>query len=142
MSHQLLLTARQQAERSGPAVRAAALMRIARVLARTDQAAAEQLLEQGIALSKEVDGPAASLLLGNAVYLAAAVSSKHALPLCADHRRIDPFGGAVAGLVNAMAQHGHIDDAIHTCASHCRETAFHCISSTTWQGNAATMSPG
>ena len=61
MSQQLLLTAREQAERSEPAVRAAALMHIARVLARSDQAAAEQLLEQGIALAKELDGDAASL---------------------------------------------------------------------------------
>lgn len=40
MSQQLLLTALEQAERSEPAVRAAALMHIARVLARSDEAAA------------------------------------------------------------------------------------------------------
>lgn len=112
MSEQLLLAAREQAERSETAVRAAALMHIARVLARTDQAAAEQLLEQGIALAKEVDGDARSLLLSNAISLAAAVSAKHALPLYAEFRRIDPFGGAVVGLVNVMAEHGHIGDAI------------------------------
>ena len=112
MSQQLLLTAREQAERSEPPVRAAALMHIARVLARSDQAAAEQLLEQGITLAKKLDGDGASLLLSNAIYLAAAVSAKHALPLYADHRRVDPFGGAVIGLVNVMAEHGHIGDAI------------------------------
>jgi hypothetical protein len=112
MSQQLLLAAREQAERSEPAVRAAALMHIARVLARSDQAAAEQLLERAMSLAKELDTNAASLLLGNAVYLAAAVSAKHALRLYADHRRTDPFGGAVIGLVNAMAQHGHVADAI------------------------------
>jgi hypothetical protein len=112
MSQQLLLMAHEQAERSQPAVRAAALMHIARVLTRPDQAAAEQLLEQGIALAKEVDGHATSLLLRNAISLAAAVSAKHALPLYAEHRRVDPFGGAVVSLVNVMAQHGHIGDAI------------------------------
>jgi hypothetical protein len=112
MSEQLLLAAREQAEHSKRAVRAAALMHIARVLARSDQAAAEQLLEQGIALAKEVDSTPASLLLRNAVSLSAAVSAKHALPLYAEHRRIDPFGGAVVSLVNVMAQHGHIRDAI------------------------------
>ena len=112
MSQQLLLAAREQAERSESAVRAAALMHIARVLARSDQVAAEQLLERAISLTKELDSYAASLLLGNAVYLAAAVSAKHALRLYADHTRKDPFGGAVIGLVNAMAQHGHVDDAI------------------------------
>ena len=59
----LLLTALEQAERSGPAVRAAALMHIARVLARSAQAAAEALLEGAISLAKELDGSAASLLL-------------------------------------------------------------------------------
>jgi hypothetical protein len=112
MSQQLLLAACEQAERSETAVRAAALMHIARVLARSDQAAAEQLLEQGIALAREVDGDATSLLLGNAISLAAAVSPKHALPLYAEYRRMDPFGGPVVSLVNVMAGHGHIGDAI------------------------------
>ncbi len=112
MSQQLLLEAREQAERSQPAIRAAALMHIARVLACADQAAAERLLEQGIALAKEVDSDPTSLLLCNAISLAASVSAKHALPLYVQYRKIDPFGGSVVSLVNAMAQHGHIDDAI------------------------------
>lgn len=112
MSQQLLLAVCEQAERSETAVRAAALMHIARVLARSDQAAAEQLLERGIALAKEVDGDPTSLLLCNAISLAAAVSAKHALPLYAEYRSIDPFGGAVVGLVNVMAEHGHIDAAM------------------------------
>jgi hypothetical protein len=112
MSQQLLLAACEQAERSEAAVRAAALMHIARVLARSDQAAAEQLLEQGVALAREVDGDATSLLLSNAISLAAAVSAKHALPLYAEYRRMDPFGGPVISLVNVMAGHGHIADAI------------------------------
>ncbi len=112
MSQQLLRAAREQAERSETAVRAAALMHIARVLARSDQADAEQILEQGIALAKEVNGDATSLLLSNAISLAAAVSPKHALPLYAEYRMMDPFGGPVISLVNVMAEHGHIGDAI------------------------------
>jgi len=112
MLQQLLLSACEQADHSETAVRAAALMHIARVLARSDQAAAEQLLEQGIALAKQIDVDATSLLLCNAISLAAAVSAKHALPLYVEHRRNDPFGGAVVSLVNVMAQHGHISDAI------------------------------
>ena len=112
MPEQLLLSAWEQAERSETSVRAAAVMHIARVLAQSDQAAAEQLLEQGIALAKEIDGDASLLLLHNAIALAAAVSVKHALPLYAEHRMIDRFGGSVLGLVNVMAQHGHLDNAI------------------------------
>src|SRR4051794_9617210 len=100
MSQQLLLGAREQAEDSEPAVRAAALMRIARILSSTDQVGGEELLERGIALAKELDDRVASLLLENAIHLAAAVSARHALRLYANHRRIDPFGGAVVRLVN------------------------------------------
>ena len=113
MWQQFLLMACEQAERSDPAVRAAARMHIARVVACSDQAAAEELLERGIALAKEIERSAsAPLLLYNAISLAAAVSAKHALPLYAEYRRIDPFGGSIVGLVGVMAQHGHIDDAI------------------------------
>jgi hypothetical protein len=112
MSQQLLLAACEQAERSEAAVRAVALMHIARVLARSDQAAAGQQLEQGIALAREVDGDAKSLLLSNAISLAAAVSAKRALPLYAEYRRMDPFGGPIISLVNVMVEHGHIADAI------------------------------
>jgi hypothetical protein len=112
MPPQLLFAARDQAERSEPAVRAAALMHIARVLARSDRIAAEQMLEQAIGLAKQLGSNASSRLLDNAVFLAAATSPKHALPLYPEHRRTDPFGGAVVGLINAMAQHGHVDDAI------------------------------
>jgi len=112
MPEQLLLAACEQAERSETAIRAAALMHIARVRARSDQAAAEQLLERGIALAKDIDGDASSLLLSNTISLAAAVSAKLALPLYAEYRRMEPFGGPVVSLVNVMAQHGHIGDAI------------------------------
>jgi hypothetical protein len=112
MLEQLLLSACDQLERSEPAVRAAALMHIARVMARPDQAATEQLLDQGIALAETIEGDAPSLLLQNAICLAAAVSAKHALPLYAKHRQRDPFDGPVVALVNVMAQHGHIRDPI------------------------------
>src|ERR1700721_2452225 len=73
MSQQLLLTACEQAERSEPAVRAAALMHIARVLARSDEAAAVALLKRGLTLAKNLDGESGELLLKNAVFLSAAV---------------------------------------------------------------------
>ena len=83
---QLLSSACEQAERSEPAVRAAALMHIARVMARSDRAAAERLLDQGIALTEMIEGDAPSLLLRNTISLAAAVSARHALPLYAKYR--------------------------------------------------------
>lgn len=112
MSQQLLAAAREQAEHSEPAVRAAALLHIARVLARSDQPGAEKMLERALSLANALDTYPASLLLDNAVYLAAAVSPGIALQLYAERRKPDPFGGFVIGLVNAMAQHGHLEEAI------------------------------
>jgi hypothetical protein len=112
MLNDLLASGANQAEQSEPAVRPAALMHIARVIACSDQAAAEQLLEQGIALAERIEGDASSLLLRNAVSLAAAVSAKHALPLYAKYGKVGPLRRSVVVLVNNLAQHGHIDDAI------------------------------
>jgi hypothetical protein len=117
MSQQLLLTARAQAERSEPAVRAAALMHIARVLARSDEAAAVALLKRGLTLAKTLDSETAELLLNNAVYLAAAVSPRDAFQLYAAQKTerekmFGRHGSSVVGLANAMAQHGHIRDLL------------------------------
>lgn len=87
-------------------------MRIARVMARSDHAPAERMLVRGIDLARELDNDTGSLILGNAVYLAAAVSPQHALRLYAERRQKEPFGRAVVGLVNAMAQHGHAKEAV------------------------------
>src|SRR5580692_11046647 len=117
MSQQLLLTACEQAERSETAVRAAALMHIARVLARSDEAAAVSMLKRGLTLAKNLDGETAQLLLNNAVFLAAAVSPQDAFQLYADQKteREKTFGrhgSAVVGLANAMAEHGHIRELL------------------------------
>jgi hypothetical protein len=51
MSLQLLSAAREQAEQSDSAVLAAALMHIARVLARSDLTTAAELLDRGIGIA-------------------------------------------------------------------------------------------
>src|SRR5579862_4540047 len=117
MSQQLLLPILEQAERSETAVRAAALMHIARVLTRSDEAAAVALLKRGLTLAKSLDAEAAELLLNNAVFLAAAVSPRDAFQLYADQKnehekRFGRHGSPVVGLANAMAQHGHIRDLL------------------------------
>ena len=73
---------------------------------------AEAVLDRGIALARELPESARTPILTNAVFLAAAVVPSRALPLYAAYRRQDPFGNAVVGLVNAMADHGHIGDAL------------------------------
>jgi hypothetical protein len=117
MSQDLLLMACEQAERSETAVRAAALMHIARVLARSDQAAAITLLQRGLTLAKDLDGEAAELLLNNALFLAAAISPRDAFQLYADQKAerekgFGRHGSPVVGWANAMAQHGHIRELL------------------------------
>jgi hypothetical protein len=117
MSQQLLLTALEQAERSEPAVRAAALMHVARVLACSDEAAGVALLKRGLTLAKNLDGETAELLLNNAVFLAAAVSPRDAFQLYAAQKterekRFGRHGSSIVGLANAMAEHGHIRDLL------------------------------
>jgi hypothetical protein len=51
-------------------------------------------------------------ILGNATYLAAAVSPQHALPLYAEFRSRAPWCEDAVGMVNAMAAHGHIQAAV------------------------------
>jgi hypothetical protein len=49
-------------------------MHIARLLAVSDRAAAEAMLERGIVLAKELSGQDREMILGEAPYIAAAVS--------------------------------------------------------------------
>jgi hypothetical protein len=112
MGREILAAAIEQAERAQPAVRAAAYLHAARVLTRYDLPSAEALLDRGIALARELSESERTPILTNAIFLAAAVAPSRALPLYAAYRRQDPFGNAVVGLVNAMADHGHIADAL------------------------------
>lgn len=92
-------------------------MHIARVLARSDEAAAVAMLKRGLTLVKDLDGETAELLLNNAVFVAAAVSPRDAFQLYADQKterekRFGRFGSPVVGLANAMAQHGDIRELL------------------------------
>jgi uncharacterized protein (TIGR03435 family) len=70
MPQQLLSDALEQAERSEPVVRAAALLHIARVLNAFDHAEAERVLDRGIALAGELAEPDREVILCEAVSLA------------------------------------------------------------------------
>lgn len=54
MPQQLLLEVLRQTEQSAPAVQAAASVHCARVMAKFDKQAAEQLLERGISLAQSL----------------------------------------------------------------------------------------
>src|SRR5206468_9044623 len=67
MPRQLLSDALEQAERSEPVVRAAALLHIARVLNAFDHAEAERVLDRGIALAADLAEPDREVILCEAV---------------------------------------------------------------------------
>jgi hypothetical protein len=117
MSQDVLSVARGQAEQSNPPVKAAALMRIARVLTALDQAEADRVLERGIQLATELPEPDRSTILNGAVSLAAMVSPRRALGLVSSlgtlpHERNERTDRLIFG----MLTHRHIAEAVsHFC---------------------------
>ena len=107
MPHELLAVM-LQAEQSEPSVRAPALLRIARVLARVDQGAAERLLDRGLALLAELPEEERAAIAPQAMCLAACVSPDRAFALRATTN--DPIGNEKF-LVD-MVRHGHVAAAI------------------------------
>jgi uncharacterized protein (TIGR03435 family) len=103
----LVTDALEQAERSTPAVKAAALLHIARVLNAFDRGKAEQVLDRGIAAAAALREPDRSVILAEAVSLAAAVSPARAIrlaPMVPD----DGFGGpSMSKVLSDMRNHGH-----------------------------------
>jgi uncharacterized protein (TIGR03435 family) len=112
MPQQLLSGALDQAERSEPVVRAAALLHIARVRNAFDHTEAERLLERGIALAKDLPEPDREVILGQAVSLAATVSPDRAIRL-APSIRDDMPGGLMTKALFDMLSHGHVAEAVH-----------------------------
>src|SRR5213592_1181221 len=63
MLHELVSDLRKQAERSAPAVKAAALLHIARVLTKIDAGEAARVLDEALALTVTLDDPDREILL-------------------------------------------------------------------------------
>jgi hypothetical protein len=108
MFEHLLDAALRQAEASEPAVRAAALLRIARVLTKTDQKEAERVLDEGLALLAELPEQDRAAIAPQAVCLAACVAPGRAFALRATIA--DPF--AADKFLFDMLRHGYAAAAI------------------------------
>lgn len=110
MPKDLLARARVEADRAKGPIRAAALMRIARVETAFDRGQARITFEMGLAETRGLRGREGRALLSSARMLAAAVEPKllHEIPS-------DGYGhhaGFERGmLVNVMLQHKHVDAA-------------------------------
>ena len=103
-----LLAAMLQAEQSEPSVRTAALLRIARVLAKTDQGEAERLLDRGLALLAELPDGERAAIAPQAMCLAACVAPDRAFALRATTS--DPVGNEK--FLFDMVHHGHVAAAV------------------------------
>jgi hypothetical protein len=109
MPKDLLARARVEAERARAPVRAAALMRIARVETAFDRGQARITFEMGLAEARGLRGREGRALLSSARLLAAAVEPK-LLPEILSERH-GPPGFERGMLVNVMLQHKHVDAA-------------------------------
>ena len=97
-----------QAEQSEPSVRTAALLRIARVLAKADQGEAERLLDRGLALLAELPEEERAAIAPQAMCLAACVAPDRAFALRAT--TTDLIGNEKFLL--DMVRHGHAAAAV------------------------------
>ena len=111
MPEELLSASLQEAERSDPAVRAAALLHIARVTNAFDQVRAETLVERALVLVQALPDPDREVVLAQAVSLVATVSPKRALQL-APSISYDMPGGVMQKALFDMMSHGHVAEAI------------------------------
>ncbi len=108
-----LLVALHQSEQSEPSVRAAALLRIARVLTKFDQAEAERLLDRGLALLAALPEDDRSAVTPQAACLAACVAPARAFALQATITDSIDSGKFLVDMV----RHGHVDAAVE-CLRH------------------------
>ena len=108
----IVAAALEQADRSTPAVKAAALLHIARVVNALDHVQAERVLDRGIAAADVLREPDRSVLMGQAVSLAATVSPERAIGLSRFAGSDDIPGGHVTEMLFDMMSHGHVDAAV------------------------------
>jgi uncharacterized protein (TIGR03435 family) len=110
MPQDMVPDAREQADRSAPAVKAAALLHLARVLTKVDSAEAEHVLDEGLALTATLPEGERDILIGEAAALAATVSPRRAFPLALE-AYTDRESVLRRALFN-MLEHGHVQEAV------------------------------
>jgi hypothetical protein len=115
-----LLAAMHQSEQSVPSVRAAALLRIARVLTKFDHAEAERLLERGLALLATLPKDDRSAITPQAACLAACVAPDRAFALYATITDSIESGKFIVDMV----RHGHVSAAVEYLSQWSDERPF------------------
>jgi len=110
MPEGLLARAREQAERSDPSVRAAALLRIARIETKSDQDKARNTFQQAPEAARRLSNRDGESLVDEARFRAAAVAPDLLSQIPAS-RGIHEYLTS-SNLCQIMLNHGHVDEAI------------------------------
>ena len=122
MSDELLARAREQAERSDPSVRVAALLRIARVETEFDQDAARRTFEQALEASRWLSDRDGESLVDAARHLAAAVAPDRLGEIPASLGIGEYLSSG--NLCQIMLNHGHVDAAVSYLIRYDRPSGF------------------
>jgi len=122
MPDDLLVRAREQAERLEPRVRAAALLRIARVEAAFDREQARRTFEQGLEETRRIPGNDGQFLLEHAQTVAAAVAPEALREMSFPRRFALHFSSETLGQI--MIAHGHIGAAFDYMMRHDEPSGF------------------
>jgi hypothetical protein len=136
-----LLAAMLQAEESEPSVRTAAVLRIARVWAKSDQGEAERLLDRALTMLAELPEEERAAIAPQAMCLAACVAPDRAFALRAT--TTDPIGNEK--FLGDMVRHGHVAAAVDYLTQWSEEgefpyhAAFETISCTKDNGTRADI---
>ena len=107
MSDALLATALEDAEKSTPAVRAGALMRIARVLTASDRDAARRLFERALDEAQQIAGRDGEALMEDAPLMAAAIAPDLLSSIPATGRKRRLMRIRIDSIASTMLSHGH-----------------------------------
>jgi hypothetical protein len=113
MQNDLLEQARQQAEKAEASIRAAALLRIARVEAHGDHSRAREMLLEGLDAVQKLIPPVRQYLFNEARMVAAAATPEllSAIP-AAEHEGMPRFPHIESvHIIQTMLVHGHVDAA-------------------------------
>jgi hypothetical protein len=121
MPQQLLLGVLRQAEQSAPPIQAAASVHCARVMAKFDKQAAEQLLERGISLAQSLPPDERSLLLEEFPSVIAGADPNRAVELFMSLEKAEVGPDR---LLFAMLAHGHIAEAVEYLSNSVFDAAF------------------
>jgi hypothetical protein len=114
MPGESLARLREQADHSAPEIRAAALLRIARVESAFDLAAALNTFDAAISAIRKLNDDSRLPLIRQARIIAAAIAPERiaALPLSEEHGPRMPYRFHEQEMLNTMVDYGHIDSAI------------------------------